>query len=171
MSVPADIATFKPAFFIHVDAAEPQQIYNNASGSLTLVKVNGGYTKALDPKYPFDTTIEFGLDNLTTKSNRDQSITNLDCQLFLKSKTNGGGIHFTYSGVVVNNEKTAAIVTKQASESSFTDAYVTNHPKASLDKSNEAESWIEGKNLLGKGRFVRTESGSLAVEYYVYVLE
>lgn len=171
MSDPSTFANFKPAFFIHVDAGEPEQIYNNSTGSLTLVKVTGGYTKTLDPKYPFDTSIEFGLDNLTTKSSRDENIANLDCQLYLKSKKNGGGIHFTYSGVVHHNEKTLAVIGNKTKDSTFTDSYVTNHPSASLDETAKDEAWIEGKNLLGKGRFIRTESGSLAVEYYVYVLE
>lgn len=165
------IGVFKPAFFLHVDAYDPVPIYSNESGSLSLVKVFGGYTKTIDPKYPFDTTLEFGIDNLTTKTSRDGAITDLDCQLYLRSNVNGGGIHFTYSGVVVNNEKTEAVVAGKEKDATFTDAYVTNHPRAALDKSNTTEAWIQGKNLLGKGRFIRTEKGNLSVEYTVYVLE
>ncbi|CCH43358.1 hypothetical protein BN7_2906 [Wickerhamomyces ciferrii] len=171
MSDPSSSATFKPAFFIHLEAEEPEQIYNNEAGSLTLVKVKGGYTKTLDPAYPFDTEVTFGIDNLTTSTARDGSIQNLDCQLYLKSKVNGGGIHFTYSGVVQQNEKSLAVITNQSKDLSFTDTYLTNHPKAVLSKENKEESWITGKNLLGKGRFIRNENGTLCVEYNVFVLE
>ncbi len=171
MSDPSSIASLKPAFFLHVDADEPQPIYKNAQGSLTLVKLNGGYTKTLDPKYPFDTEVEFGIDNLTTKAGRDGTITNLDCQLYLKSKKNGGGIHFAYSGVVIQGEQVVDVVLKKSNDSGFTESYVTNHPIVTLDESNKEESWIQGKNLIGKGRFTRSESGKLAVEYYVYALE
>jgi hypothetical protein len=167
----AEFASLKPAFFIHLDVEEPKPIYTNDAGSLTYVAVTEGYTKTLDDKYPFDAEVLFGFDNLTTTAATGDTI-NLACQLYLKSKVNGAGIHLSYSGVVVPSKEQGAVLTGAgAIEQGFDQGYVTNHPKAALDADAKTESWISDKNLIGRGRFLRNEKGVLSVEYYVYVLE
>lgn len=160
--------SLKPAFFIHLNVDEPQFVYSNQSGSLTLVKINDGYTKSLDPELKFDTEIIAGWDNLTTSVTTNNEVTTLDCQVFLKAKN--GQIHMKYSGVVVPNDKTAAIFNKTSKTTTFDDAYVTAHPTFELDEKLVDEKWVKSKNLLGKGRFIRNEDNSLAVEYNFYYI-
>lgn len=162
--------SLKAAFFMHLEVEEPELILNNQAGSLVNVKVKSGYTKTVDEEYPFDTTIEFGWDNLRT-STATGATTTLDCQLFLKSKDSGAGIQFNYSGVVVASEAQGKVLKKESKEHDYLDGYVTSHPTVVLDEKATKESWITSKNLLGRGHFVRNEKNELAVEYYVYVLE
>lgn len=166
----SEFASLKPAFFIHLDVEEPDPIYSNESGSLTYVYVKTGYTKTLDSNYPFDTEVKYGLDNLTTSTATGET-TSLDCQLYLKSKVNGAGIHFTYSGVVVPSKEQGDVFSRVSKAQEFNQGYVTNHPKAVLDANAKTESWISNKNLISRGRFLRDDEGKLSVEYYVYVLE
>ncbi|CCH43359.1 hypothetical protein BN7_2907 [Wickerhamomyces ciferrii] len=173
MTDPLSLIKLKPAFFLHVEAVpeEPEQIYHNESGSLTLGKIAGGYTKTIDESYPFDTEIMFGIDNLTSSASKGSKIQNLNCQLYLKSKANGGGIHFTYTGVAEHNDESLAVFSNQKKEVSFTDMYLTMSRTVTLSENNKEDFWIYGKTLVGKGRFLRTEAAVFAAEYYVYVIE
>lgn len=168
MSLPKS-PLFKPVLFFDVVADEGIPVLSNASKSLTVVNVKGGSVKSVDPAYPFEASIEFGSDDLTTPAG--SNATNLDCKLYLKTK-NGSGALVRYLGVVHVEGKTLAVVANQSSTMEFSDGYVTNHPSFTLDAGVEKEyGWVATKNLIGKGRFVRDASGVLHVEYVVYVVE
>ncbi|CCH43360.1 hypothetical protein BN7_2908 [Wickerhamomyces ciferrii] len=167
-----NIAQFKPAFLLHFEVTEePVFINSNESTTLIHAKIAKGYSKSLDEKYSFETEALFGWDNVRIRAGRDSNIQDLDAQVFLKSKKNGGIIHLEYTGVSVNNEKSEAILKGGSESNSFTDAYITNHPKFTLDSKNTDEQWVQGRNFLGKGRHLRTEDGNFGIEYVVYVLE
>lgn len=162
-------ANLKPAFFVQLDLADPKPVLSNKSLSEVIVMVEGGYSKTLSPKYPFDLTIDFGWDTLTTQTASPET-TALDCHLYAKTK-DGKNVHITYTGVVVASEKQVDVITNKSKGHAFEESYVTMHPTVRVDEGVEAESWITKKNLLGRGRFTRNSEGKLGIDYYVYVLE
>ncbi|KAH3667862.1 hypothetical protein WICMUC_005262 [Wickerhamomyces mucosus] len=171
MSNPQSYATLKPAFFLHLDVEEPKPIFKNESGSLTLVPINGGYTKTIDPSYPFDTEVITGWDNLTTRSADGNQTITLDCSVYLKTKSNGSGVKFYYNGTIVPSEKQVDVITGKSSKHEPLEGYVTATPTVELDSNAVEEQWINHKKLIARGRFVRNEKGVLGVEYWVYVLD
>ncbi len=77
----------------------------------------------------------------------------------------------SYYGVVVPNESVKNVLGKKSSTMEIEDGYVTCNPVFKLDAKAEKESWVYKKNFVGKGRFIRDESGGLIVQYNVYALE
>ncbi|ODV71904.1 DUF3237 domain-containing protein CYBJADRAFT_174560 [Cyberlindnera jadinii NRRL Y-1542] len=168
---PSDLVSLKPAFFIHLDLAEPDAVVNNAKGTETVVMVDGGYAKSVDPEtYPLDLEITKGWDILRTFADKPE-VTNLDCDLWGKSKSNGAGVHIWYDGVVVMNEKALAVIQGGAKGFDHREAYITNHPSFQFGEGAVEATWAKGKNFLGRGIFIRDDAGKLGIEYYVYVLE
>lgn len=170
MTDPTTLAALKPAFFFHLDLEEPKPFVENSRGTETVVLVKGGYAESLAPEYPFDVKFELGWDILRTFTDKP-GVTHLDCDLFGHSNATGAGIHIWYDGVVIANDKVGAVLAGQSNGHDVTDAYVTNHPTFQIGASGDVESWANGKNFLGRGKFVRDDEGRLGIEYYVYALE
>jgi hypothetical protein len=170
MSDVSKFASLKPAFFFHLDLEEPKSFVNNAKGTETVVMIKKGYAKSLSPEYPLDVEFDLGWDILRTTVDKP-GVTTLDCDVFGKSKVNGAGIHLWYDGVVIMNEKAVAVIAGESDGFEVDEAYVTNHPSFQIGAEGEQESWANGTNFLGKGKFLRDAEGKLQIEYYVYALE
>lgn len=161
-------ASLKPVLFFHVEADEPQLIFQNSTGFLNHVPITGGFVKSLDPKYPFDAVIDSGLDDISFSS-ANPAVGHLDCNFYLSFKDDfKKRAYIHYTGVVQFEGLVADVVANKASKMEFTDGYVTCHPIFKLDDNCKDEQWVNKLNFIGKGRFIRDEDGKLKVQYYVY---
>lgn len=169
MSEVAKFGQLKPTFMIHLELAEPQPFVSNARGTETVVMVKKGYTKTLSPEFPMDLEITLGWDILRTFVDKP-GVSILDCDLFGKSSTSGAGVHIWYDGVVQMTETALAVIRGESKGFEVDEGYVTCHPTFQFGDESAPEAWSNGKNFLGKGKFLRDEQGALQIEYYVYVL-
>ncbi|VEU22870.1 DEKNAAC103956 [Brettanomyces naardenensis] len=168
-----DAANLRPVIFIDEIAKEPTVAYSNESSEMQHVPLTGGFVKSLDPEhFPFDAVIEEGGDDITFLEGIP-AVGHLDCNLFLRFKDDPSKrAYVNYSGIVHMGGVSGEIVgEKKSTKMSFQDGYVTCHPKFFMSKNCKAERWVDSKNFLGKGRFLRDENGVLKVQYWLYALE
>lgn len=165
-------APLRPVIFIDEVAKEPIVAYSNESTAMQHVPLTGGFVKSLDEEnFPFDAVIEEGGDDITFKEGIP-NIGHLDCNLYLRFKDDPKKrAYVNYSGIVHMDGASGEIVGKQKSTMTFEEGYVTCHPQFYISADCKKERWVDSKNFLGKGRFLRDENGVLKVQYWLYALE
>ncbi|QPG75856.1 hypothetical protein FOA43_003240 [Brettanomyces nanus] len=165
-------ATLKPIIFIDEIAKEPITAYSNESALMQHVPLTGGFVKSLDPEnFPFDAVIEEGGDDITLREGIP-NIGHLDCNLYLRFKDDPTKrAYINYSGIVHLDGTSGEIIGKKKTGMSFQEGYVTCHPQFYVSEDCKAERWVDRKNFLGKGRFLRDDNGVLKVQYWLYILE
>lgn len=165
-----DAGVLKPILFIDEDAEEPQTAYSNESTFMQHVPLKGGFIKSLDPKYPFDAVITTGGDDITFQTGVP-NVGHLDCNVFLTFKDDPEKkAYINYSGICRMEGKIAEIVGGKETIMGFQDGYCTCHPKFFMSENTKAERWVDNKNFIAKGRFLRDANGGLKVQYWVYEL-
>lgn len=138
------------------------------SNLLDIVIIKSGKTTSLDPKFPFDTTIYHGRDDITVSTKGTHF--NLDCKVFGTLEDNTG-FSIWYGGVIQANAAIGGILGKKLNDMAYEDGYVTNNVYVTLDKGADSKyNWVETHNLIGRGRFFRDAEGTLNIEYKVYAV-
>lgn len=163
----------EPVFLINLKLeGAPAPVYNNETRNkaLVLARVIDGKISTVPNKYGFELDVDniSGFDDIT--NNIADGYNELDCKLYGKTP-DGSGVYITYYGLIKLTEPTVNVLTGKTSTSAFEETYVTSNPRFHFD-GNIADKykWAIQENFLGKGRFVKDESGSLYVQYYVYVV-
>ncbi|PIS54045.1 hypothetical protein CJI97_003743 [Candidozyma auris] len=162
----------EPVFLINLKLKPPAPVFTNKTRdkALTLATVVDGYISTVKNKYGFELEAKeiTGFDDITT--NIADNYNELDCKLYGKTPE-GAGIYITYYGLIKLSEAVLAVLGGNSNASSFEDDYVTSNPRIHFDGDvPDKYKWAIQENLLGKGRFVKDPSGTLYVQYYVYVV-
>ncbi|ODQ65280.1 hypothetical protein NADFUDRAFT_70779 [Nadsonia fulvescens var. elongata DSM 6958] len=161
------VPQLKPAFHIVIDAEEGVPSFANHKGQQTYIGIKGGYTKTLDPEFPFDITISHGSDDLLTSNTSKNKATILDCKVYgTLNDEKKTPVQIKYSGLVHFQDKVAAIANNQVNSMDWLDGYATCHMNIDIAPGTSAE-WVNDWNLVGRGRFFRDSNGGLHVEYIV----
>lgn len=163
----------EPVFIINLKTAEnPSLVFNNPvrNKELALARIIDGSISTVQNKYGLELDVEgiTGFDDIT--ANLKEGYNELDCKLYGKTPE-GAGVYITYYGVLKMSEEIGDVFSSKSSSSSFEEAYVTSNPRIHFDALvADKYKWAIQENLLGKGRFVRDSTGSLYVQYVVYVV-
>lgn len=116
----------------------------------------------------FDVLDIHGFDDITTNSTGNYN--ELDCRLYGKTPS-GAGAFVSYYGIFNLTKDITDVLTEQSKEHDFATSSLHNNPRFQLDDSAEDKyKWVQKENLLGRGRFCRSEDNSLHVQYFVYVV-
>lgn len=163
----------EPVFLINLKLKEnPAKAFANSTRNkvLALATVVDGTITSVPNKYNYELDVKnvHGFDDIT--NNIADNYNELDCKLY-GSTPEGAGVYVTYYGLIKLLQPTVDVLTEKSSTSNFEDTYVTCNPRFHLDEDvADKYKWVIQENLYGKGRFVRDASGTLYVQYYVYVV-
>lgn len=138
-----------------------------ANNYLDIVNIKSGKTTTLDPAFPFDGTVIAGRDDITATATHFT----LDCKVF--GNIDGDkGFTMWYNGKVRLSETIGALLQGKSKETSFEETYIVNSMAITLDKDVDAKyRWVENTVLVGRGRFFRSDAGTLNIEYIVHAVQ
>lgn len=168
MAAVPTVASLKPVFLLSLDLEEVQPVSSRDGGDEVIVVIKSGFTKSYDEKFPFNSTIYHGRDDILV--NPGATHNNLNCLVFGKTDDNVGyTIH--YGGVVVQSDAVNNVLGGKSNGHAYEDAYVTNNMLVHLSKNaTEKYDWIKFHNLVGRGRFFRDENKGLHIEYIMHII-
>lgn len=162
-----------PVFLLNLKISpEPSTIYKDSVGDrvLNLANVVDGQAIPINNSLglKFELSSITGFDDITETVSL--GISKLDCKLY--GKTPGGsGVQIKYPGLIKLLEPTVNVLMNKSTLATFEESYVTCNPTIVADSSLEPEyKWVQSENLFGKGRFIRDDSGTLHVQYYIYIV-
>jgi hypothetical protein len=162
-----------PVFLLNLKISpDPTVIYKDSVGDrvLNLGTVVDGQAIPIENSLglKFELNSITGFDDITETVSL--GISRLDCKLY--GKTPGGaGVQIKYPGVIKLLEPTVNVFLKKSTLATFEESYVVCNPTFTCDSSLEPEyKWVQSEQFNGKGRFIRDESGTLYVQYYIYVV-
>lgn len=162
-----------PVFLINLKLnGAPEQIFANATRNkvLNLAQVIDGTITTVPNKYNLELDVKnvHGFDDIT--NHIADGYSELDCKLY-GTTHDGAGVYVTYYGLVHMLKPTVDVLTSESSTSEIEDVYLTCNPHIHFDELvADKYKWAIKENFIGKGRFVRDASGTLYVQYFVYVI-
>lgn len=162
-----------PVFFVNVQLKDaPEPVFSSASKDKAFVvaHVVDGTITTVPNEFGYELNVLglHGADDITNHTSEGYNV--LDCRLY-GTTPEGAGVYFTYSGLIKLSAEIGAVLAGQAKAHSIEDSYVTSNPRVQFDDAvADKYRWAVKENLLGKGRFVRDEAGTLYVQYFVYVV-
>ncbi|VVT44618.1 uncharacterized protein SAPINGB_P000476 [Magnusiomyces paraingens] len=165
MSTQESIITLKPVFHLSFDLEEIQPVASRAAGDDVVVNITGGFTKSYDEKYPFNSTILHGRDDILVNPTHNS----LDCRVYGKTE-DGAGFTIRYGGIVQASAPVGAVCSGQSNGHTYEESYVTNNMTVFIDKDAPKKyDWIKFHNLVGRGRFFRDDKG-FHIEYIMHAI-